>query len=163
MLGPVAQLTLSTTLRVTAVFMAALGFSQEVANPWPESSLLEPAALAKTLRSSEKKPIVICVAFPVLYRNKHIAGAIYAGPGNTPAGLETLRKAVAGLAKDSDLVLYCGCCPMIKCPNIRPSYQALKEMGFTKVRVLRIPENMAADWYGKDYPTEAGSAAAPGQ
>jgi len=103
---------------------------------------------------------VICVAFPVLYRSKHITGAIFAGPGNKPEGLEFLRKAVAGLAKDSDVVLYCGCCPMTKCPNIRPSYALLKEMGFTRVRVLSIPENMAADWYGKDYPTEAGSAGA---
>ena len=148
---------------LVALFMAVLGFSQEVANPWPESSLLEPAALAKVLRSSEKKPAVICVAFPVLYRSKHIAGAIYAGPGNKPEGLDALRKAVAGLAKDSDLVLYCGCCPMERCPNIRPSYQLLKEMGFTRVRVLHIPTNMAADWYGKDYPSEAGTAAGDGK
>ena len=159
----VRQLTLSNTLRAAAFFAVALGFSQEVANPWPESAILEPADLAKTLRSSEKKPVVICVAFPVLYRNKHIAGAVFAGPGNKPEGIEALRKAVAGLAKDSDLVLYCGCCPMAKCPNIRPSYQLLKEMGFTRVRVLRIPENMAVDWYGKDYPSEPGSAAGPGQ
>src|SRR5258708_790911 len=89
--GAVIQPTFPNAFRAAALFLAVLGFSQEVANPWPESSLLEPAALAKTLRSSEKKPVVICVAFPVLYRAKHIAGAIYAGPGNTPAGLETLR------------------------------------------------------------------------
>src|SRR5207302_2976082 len=110
----VTQRTLSHTFRAVALFVAVLGFSQEVANPWPDSTLLEPAALAKTLRSSEKKPVVICVAFPVLYRAKHITGAIYAGPGNKPEGLESLRKAVAGLAKDSEVVLYCGCCPMTK-------------------------------------------------
>jgi thiosulfate/3-mercaptopyruvate sulfurtransferase len=150
--------TLSPTVRAAAIFAAALGFSQEVANPWPESAILEPADLARTLRSSEKKPAVICVAFPVLYRNKHIAGAVYAGPGNKPEGMDALKKAVAGLAKDSDLVLYCGCCPMTKCPNIRPAYQLLKELGFTRVRVLSVPTNMAADWYDKGYPSEAGSA-----
>lgn len=124
--------------------------------------MLEPADLAKTLRSSEKKPTLISVIFPVMYRNKHITGSIYAGPGNTPAGLETLRKAVAELPKDSDLVIYCGCCPMVKCPNIRPSYKLLKEMGFTHVRVLSIATNMATDWYEKGYPFEAGTAA-PGQ
>jgi len=83
----------------------------------------------------------------------------------TPDGLDGLKasKAVASLPKDSDVVLYCGCCPMTKCPNIRPSYQALKEMGFTRIRVLSIPTNMAADWYGKDYPSEAGTAGVPGQ
>ena len=157
------QRILSNTLRAAAIFAVALGFSQEVANPWPDSALLQPPDLAKTLRSTDKKPVVISVAFPVLYRSKHIAGAIYAGPGNTPAGIEMLRKAVADLPKDSDVVLYCGCCPMTKCPNIRPSYALLKEMGFTRVRVLSIPTNMATDWYGKDYPSEAGSAGAPGQ
>jgi hypothetical protein len=29
------------------------------------------------------------------------------------------RKAVAELAKDSDVVFYCGRCPMAKCANIR--------------------------------------------
>jgi thiosulfate/3-mercaptopyruvate sulfurtransferase len=146
--------------RAAILFAAVLGFSQVVSNPWPESDLLEPADLAKTLRSSGAKPAVICVAFPVLYRSKHITEAVYAGPGNRPEGIEALKKAVAGMAKDRDLVLYCGCCPMVKCPNIRPAYQALKDMGFTRVRVLSIPTNMATDWYSKDYPSEAGSAGA---
>jgi thiosulfate/3-mercaptopyruvate sulfurtransferase len=152
-----------TTVRAAALLAAALAFSQEVANPWPESAILEPADLAKTLSSTGKKPAVISVAFPVLYRSKHITGSVFAGPGNKPEGIEALKKAVAGMAKDSDLVLYCGCCPMTRCPNIRPAYQALKELGFTKVRVLSIPTNMAADWYGKGYPSEAGAAEGPGQ
>jgi hypothetical protein len=32
-------------------------------------------------------------------------------------------------------------------------------MGFTHIRVLHIPTNMDTDWYAKDYPSEAGSAA----
>jgi len=46
----------------------------------------------------------------------------------------------------------------LKCPNVRPAYRTLKEMGFTNVRVLNIPTNMNADWYSKNYPTEEGSA-----
>jgi thiosulfate/3-mercaptopyruvate sulfurtransferase len=152
-----------TTVRAAVLLAAVLGFSQEPANPWPESALLNPGDLAKALRSDAKKPAVICVAFPVLYRSKHITGAVFAGPGNKPEGIEALKKAVVGMAKDSDLVLYCGCCPMTRCPNIRPAYQALKEMGFTRVRVLSIPTNMAADWYEQGYPSEAGSAGGPGQ
>jgi thiosulfate/3-mercaptopyruvate sulfurtransferase len=152
-----------TTIRAAVLLAAVLAFSQEVANPWPESALLEPGDLAKTLSSAGKKPAVICVAFPVLYRTRHITGAVVAGPGNRPEGIDALKKAVVGMAKDSDLVLYCGCCPMTRCPNIRPAYQALKEMGFTRVRVLSIPTNMAADWYQKGYPSEAGSTAGPGQ
>ena len=107
-----------------------------------------------------KPPVVVSVAFPVLYRGKHIAHAIDAGPGSKPEGIALLKKAVAQLPKDADLVIYCGCCPMVKCPNVRPAYRTLKEMGFTHIRVLDIPTNMHTDWYTKNYPTEAGSAAA---
>ena len=156
MKSPSVALAIGAAALLTAVF----AFSQEPAGPWPASALLAPADLAKTLRSSEKKPAVICVAFPVLYRSKHIAGAVFAGPGNRPEGIEALKKAVAGKPKDSDVVIYCGCCPMDRCPNIKPAWNTLKELGFTHVRILHIPTNMAADWYQKDYPSETGSAAA---
>jgi hypothetical protein len=43
---------------------------------------------------------------------------------------------------------------MVKCPNIRPAYRALRDMGFQHVRVLNIPTNMHEDWFGKGYPAE---------
>ncbi len=145
-----------------ALLGAVLCFSQAAPEPWPKSAILEPAALAETLRSpSAKAPVIVCVAFPVLYRSKHIVHAIYAGSGSKPEGIDALKKAVAGLAKDSDIVIYCGCCPMEKCPNIRPAYRALKDMGFAHVRVLDIPTNMHTDWYSKDYPSEAAPSGAP--
>jgi hypothetical protein len=85
------------------------------------------------------------------------------GPGSKPEGIEALKKAAAGMPRDSDIVLYCGCCPMTQCPNIRPAHRALQEMGFTHIRVLDIPTNvldiptnMATDWFGKGYPFEEG-------
>src|SRR5215475_3192403 len=147
-----AAVMLSSRLALLAA--AVMAFAQPAASPWPDSALLDPADLAKTLTSSNKKPTVICVAFPVLYRNKHIAQAIYAGPGNRPEGIESLKKAVANMPKDTDIVLYCGCCPMTQCPNTRPAYRTLHDLGFTNVRVLDIPTNMSADWYSKNYPTE---------
>jgi hypothetical protein len=51
-------------------------------------------------------------------------------------------------------VLYCGCCPWDRCPNVKPAVDALKQMGFTKVKVLYLETNFATDWTGKDYPVE---------
>ena len=131
--------------------VATLCLSQEVSDPWPSTGTMEPAALAKALQSG-KAPTVICVAFPVLYNSKHIAHAAFAGTGSKPEGLEALKKAAAPLPRDADLVIYCGCCPMAtKCPNIRPAYRTLKEMGFTHVRVLSIPTNMHTDWYSNSH------------
>ena len=163
MLRLMASHACSLAVRAVVGLAAVLGFAQTGAGPWPESVIMEPADLARILQASGKKPSVVCVAFPVLYRSRHIKNAVFAGPGGRPEGIAALKKAVAGMPKDADVVLYCGCCPMEKCPNIRPAYQALKEMGFTRVRVLRIPTNMAVDWYGKSYPSEAGSAGGAGQ
>lgn len=154
------MLKLMQPIRFTLfTLVATLCLSQEASDPWPAASILEPAALVKELQS-DQAPNIICVAFPPLYNSKHIVHAVFAGPGSKPEGLEALKKVAAPLARDTDLVIYCGCCPMAnKCPNIRPAYRTLKEMGFTHIRVLDIPTNMQTDWFSKDYPSEAGSAA----
>ncbi len=134
----------------------ATGWAQ-AADPWAQSELLQPAELAKAIESG-KAPIILSVAFPVLYKGKHIVHAINAGPASKPEGIEALKSAVAKLPKDADLVIYCGCCPMVKCPNIRPAYRTLKELGFRRVRVVSIPANLHTDWVTKGYPTEGSGA-----
>jgi thiosulfate/3-mercaptopyruvate sulfurtransferase len=125
------------------------------ANPWADSDLMQPADLARLLNSNDSRPRIICVAFPVLYRQRHIIHAEYAGPGSKPEGIADLKAAVASLPKDAKIVIYCGCCPMVKCPNVRPAYSALKAAGFKNVRVLNIPENFHTNWIAKGYPVEA--------
>ena len=131
---------------------------QDASNPWPKTDLVEAPALAREIESA-KPPVIIAVAFPELYRSKHILHAVDGGTASKPEGIAELKKAVANLSKDADIVVYCGCCPMVKCPNIRPAYRTLKELGFTRVRVLNIPANMHEDWYSKNYPSEPGSSA----
>ena len=65
-----------------------------------------------------------------------------------------LEQAVAKLPKDKELAIYCGCCPFSQCPNVRPAFALLKQMGYTKVKVLSIPTNLSTDWVSKGYPTE---------
>lgn len=145
------------TLAVSALGLAASPLRSEnpPANPWADSDLMQPADLADRLNSTKPRPHLICVAFPVLYRQRHIIHAEYAGPGNKPEGIASLKSAVASLPKNSEIVIYCGCCPMVKCPNVRPAYSALKEAGFKNVRVLNLSENFHADWVAKGYPVEA--------
>jgi rhodanese-related sulfurtransferase len=145
-----------TTPLIAALITAGLCLCQQGPDPWPSTAVMEPAALASILKSADgKQPHVICVAFPVLYRARHIVHATYAGPGSKAEGIEALKKAVAGLDKNADIVLYCGCCPMDHCPNIRPAFRALAELGYKNVRILDIPTNTATDWTAKGYPTES--------
>jgi thiosulfate/3-mercaptopyruvate sulfurtransferase len=127
-----------------------IGFLLFAADPWTNKDLVQPEQVAKDLKSS----LVIHVGFPVLYRATHITGTQYAGPGSKAEGIADLKKAVAGEPRDREIVLYCGCCPWDKCPNIRPAFAALHEMGFTKVKAMVIPENLKTDWIDKGYPTE---------
>jgi thiosulfate/3-mercaptopyruvate sulfurtransferase len=124
-------------------------------DPWTARELLEPALLAKLLGGPAVKPVIICVAFPVLYRQKHIANAVFAGPTSKTEGIAALKLATAPMPHDARIVLYCGCCPMAHCPNIRPAFRALKELGYTKVSVLDLPTSFRADWEDKQYPVSS--------
>jgi thiosulfate/3-mercaptopyruvate sulfurtransferase len=105
-------------------------------------------------RMKTAKPLVIHTGFAVLYRSAHITGSVYAGPGSKPEGLDSLKALVAKEPRDREIVIYCGCCPWDKCPNIRPAFAALHDMGFTHVSALYVPETLAKDWIDKGLPTE---------
>lgn len=100
---------------------------------------------------------ILYVGFGVLFRSKHIPESVYAGPGSKPEGIQKMRDAVKGLDRGTPIVLYCGCCPLDKCPNVRPAFAALKKDGFRNVRVLELPQNFAEDWIAKGYPVVAGT------
>lgn len=128
----------------------------ESASTIPESVLIQPAELAKEIGSGAA-PVVLQVGFATLYAQSHIPGALYAGPTRDQEGIENLRKQVKDLAKDKPLVIYCGCCPWTKCPNVASAWTALAAEGFTAVKVLYIEENFGANWVDKGYPATHGS------
>jgi hypothetical protein len=133
--------------------LATLCLCQESSTAWHQSELIEPSALSKALDSSDP-PYVLCVADAVAYRTRHLPKAIFAGPAGKPEGIDLLKAAASAFSKDDNIVIYCGCCPLNKCPNVRPAFTALKDLGFTHVRVLEVMTNMQTDWYGRGYPAE---------
>ena len=124
-------------------------------DPWSAEEVVEPEALAKLL-SGATKPVVVQVGIVHLYRLGHISGSKYAGPANSAEGIDMLMKLVQSMPRSNEIVYYCGCCPWKDCPNIRPAHTTLKEMGFKKIRVLKIPNNFSEDWAAKGFPTEKG-------
>lgn len=119
----------------------------------PAGQLLEPSVLAKELKTKEA-PLVLHVGFEFLYKGGHIPGSKYVGAAKDEAGLKKLREFVKSLPHDREIVLYCGCCPFEKCPNVEPALHAMQEMGFTKVKVLDLRKNFADDWDKKGFPVE---------
>ena len=139
------------------LFASALLFAADApaSDPWTPKDVVQPEQVAATLKSKDiKTPLLIHVGFPVLYRANHIPGSQYAGPGSKPEGIADLKKAVENQPRNREIVLYCGCCPMEKCPNIRPAFAVLHQMGFTNVKVMNIPTNLKTDWIDKGFPTE---------
>jgi len=124
------------------------------AEGWNAADTIQPKDLAPRLAGSGVKPMILQVGFAMQYNQKHIPGAIYAGPGNKPEGLEKLKQAVANTPKDREIVLYCGCCPWDKCPNMKPAFAALQAAGFKKVKAVVIENNFGKDWIDAGFPVE---------
>jgi thiosulfate/3-mercaptopyruvate sulfurtransferase len=118
------------------------------------AQLITPEDLVKILQSATAvKPLILNVGPHLIYLQAHIPGAEYIGPGSESRSIEQLRTRVKSLPRDQFIVLYCGCCPWNHCPNVRPAYNELHTMGFTKVKVLYIADNFGADWVYKGYPS----------
>lgn len=133
------------------------GQEKKAADPWPSSETMPPAQLAKMLTDKYASvPTVVFVGFRSLYAGGHVPDASFHGTASTEQGLAELKAWAASLPRSTELVVYCGCCPMDKCPNIRPAYAALSSMSFKKVRVLVLPISFAADWADKRYPMQKG-------
>ena len=115
--------------------------------------VVEPKDVAPVVAKSNG-PAVFYVGPNVLFRSKHIPGAVYAGPGARPEGLDLLKAAVAKLPKEKDIIVYCGCCPWDHCPNMKPAMEMLKSLGYTHAKAMYIPDNFKSNWIDKGYPVE---------
>lgn len=138
--------------------LAAMVSMRVLAADEPSPQLIQPAELVKVLQGPEsRKPLLIQVGFRTLYEQAHIPGSEYIGPASEAPGLQALHKRVQALPRNRFIVLYCGCCPWSHCPNVRPAYKELREMGFSNVKVLYIASNFGADWVDKGYPVTRGN------
>ena len=135
---------------------ASVAGSQTAELPPGSAALIQTEELVKALRAGGAKPTIFYVGPQFMYNQAHIPGAEYIGPTNDPQALDKLRKRTASLAKNSAIVVYCGCCPWEHCPNIRPAYKQLQQSGFTNAKVLYLTDSLGKSWVEKGYPTEKG-------
>lgn len=156
--GTVAVLALAFLSSVQMRAQAPLGAPTEnSAFSIPQADLIQPAELRRLLMNAEPdKPLVLQVGSRVLFEQAHIEGAEFIGAGSQPEGLEQLKRRVAALPRSTFIVLYCGCCPWGRCPNIAPALRTLHSLGFTHGKALYIPDNFGTDWANKGYPIERG-------
>jgi hypothetical protein len=119
----------------------------------PSTQLIQPEELKTLLISTGAvQPLILQVGSRVMFDQAHIPTSEYAGPGSREDGLSLLRDRVKTLAKNKFIVLYCGCCPWSRCPNVGGAYKTLTDLGFTNLKVLSIADNFGSDWVSKGYP-----------
>jgi hypothetical protein len=120
-------------------------------------ALITPTALTRILQSNQASKLLILNVGPrVLYQQAHIRGAEFIGPTSDARGIDRLRERVKSVPKTRQIVIYCGCCPWERCPNVKPAFQELKKLGFRKVKALYIANNIGSDWVDPGHPTERG-------
>ncbi len=130
-------------------------------DPWRDEQLIHPEELLKQMSSTEK-PLVLHIGVAFLFKGGHIPGSKYVGQASTTEGIEKLKKAVQEVPLNREIVLYCGCCPWKDCPNVGPAFKALREMRFTRVKVLYLPNSFGQDWVEKGFPVEKGDSTGGG-
>lgn len=124
--------------------------SQTTSVPWSSEEAISPDTLAKAIKEGATKDVLIINAGPV----NNIKGAVRIGAISEEENQQKLLQYLKDVPKNKSIVIYCGCCPMNHCPNIRPAYQILKDNGFNHFKILNIEDNIATDWIRKGYPTE---------
>ncbi|GAC1304417.1 MAG: hypothetical protein NVSMB24_11770 [Mucilaginibacter sp.] len=143
---------LATTTGLKAQTSPGTAPSLGPSNPWMLNQLMEPNELAAVINSPHTgKPVIFNIgAVEDIKDAKHI-GAV-----SKTETLKSFKKALYGLPKDTKIVIYCGCCPFAKCPNIRPAFSMLTGLGFTNIKLLNLPVNLKTNWRDKGYPMEPG-------
>jgi rhodanese-related sulfurtransferase len=117
---------------------------------WTPADLIEPGDLAATInKPGVTQPVIFNIGAV-----EDIKGAVHIGAVNNAENLKKLDKVAERLPKSKTVVIYCGCCPFGKCPNVAPAFQTLKKQGLTQVKVLNLPVNLKTNWIAKGYPLE---------
>lgn len=116
---------------------------------WTIEQLTEPADLAVVLKENKEVPVIFSVGPGAVIPN-----SINIGMVKEADNLTKFKELVSKLPKESNILIYCGCCPFERCPNVRPAIAVLQNLKFTNYHLLDLPHNIKTDWIDKGYPTE---------
>ncbi|HLV46847.1 MAG TPA: hypothetical protein VKY32_07390 [Flavobacterium sp.] len=122
--------------------------AQQNQEPWNSNQLLEPATLASKISQNQTDNLLILSVGP----DAVIKGSVDIGATHEQENIKKLKSYLKNVPKDKEVIIYCGCCPFDKCPNIRPAFTVLQDMGFKNAKLLNLPKNIKVDWLDKDYP-----------
>ena len=110
---------------------------------------MEPAELSSIIKENKPIPVIFSIGPGAIIPHSKDIGMI-----KEAENMAKFKVELASLPKDTQIVVYCGCCPYEHCPNVRPAIQLLKDMKFINYKLLDLPHNIKIDWVNKGYPTQ---------
>lgn len=122
--------------------------AQNFTDPWKQTQLMSTKTLADKINQNKMKNTVVVNIGP----DAVIKNSFNVGPTKDEANISKLKDYLKKISKDKEVVIYCGCCPFDKCPNIRPAFKTLINLGYKNTKLLNIPQNIKVDWIDKGYP-----------
>jgi hypothetical protein len=138
---------------VACLVIAFLGIfvsqAQQGIGDWSKEKLYDVDTLYHKITNNDMGNIVILNTGPV----GNIKYAKRIGPVEQEKYLKKLKKLLPKIDASQEIVIYCGCCPLVVCPNLEPAYLLLKKNNFS-VRVLALKESLEENWIRKKYPME---------
>ena len=124
--------------------------NSDLSTPWNAQQIMQPEELVKLMNNKNvEQPLILNIGFA-----GNIKNATEVGASSEADGINKLKTKLRTVAKNKLIVFYCGCCPYKNCPNIRPAFKALKDMGFSNFKLLDLPENLKIDWINKNFPMQ---------
>ena len=139
----------SCGLLLSFILCALFAQAQKAPN-WTTEQLMDPAALNNMLKTGKNLPDIISVG-----PGATIPHSVAIGMTNDSSNLEKLKHHLSGRSKKTPIVIYCGCCPFDRCPNVRPAISLLQQLKFTNYKLLNLPTNLKKDWIDQGYEVKS--------
>jgi len=117
--------------------------------PWAANQVMQPSELAAKIEDGSASEMKIFSIGPTAL----IPDSKDLGNMKSARNQEKFKAELSKLDKDAEIVVYCGCCPFRSCPNFKPAYKTLNDLGFTNIKLLNLKQNIKTDWIDKNYPT----------
>ena len=136
-------------LALIICFVSFYGLNaQSFTDPWTPQQLVNTKVLSDKINQNKMNQTVVINIGP----DAVIKKSFNLGPVQNKGNQVKLQNYLEKVSKDKEIVLYCGCCPFEKCPNIRPAFKSLIALGYKNTKLLNIPKNIKVDWIDKGYP-----------
>lgn len=132
-------------LSIVALFLFSFSSDQ---NTFKEEELIAPDILAKILQDEKSvKPLIVNVGPMADIKYAFNINTITSGDG-----IDIFNRFMSKYSKDKEVIVYCGCCKLVDCPNVKTAREQLLKNGYKKYKILNLPIELPADWTSKGYP-----------